>query len=130
MRSDEVHKWYVDFKSPKYSKPERQMNNELLDDVPKTCSARYRAKIGKPTLRLKLKDKIVFPMDVCPHCGGSSTFHAFVLSHKNVVDNVWNTKTIKSEKGRFYAKFDYCFNCHKEFMIEAFLHEVDEDADN
>lgn len=89
-------------------------------------SARYtkigtivKTELGKNSF--KLKDKIVFPVNVCPHCGSKATFHRIIQESGDLTGNVWDATGREEERGMVRMKFDYCLDCHKEFLMELYI---------
>jgi hypothetical protein len=89
-----------------------------------------------PRETLILRDKIIYEIR-CSHCGSQSTFHSFIQLHEKrgcKVDNVWRFKQYKSfneDKTKTYcfsAKYDFCFDCQQEFLIECFLYDIDREV--
>lgn len=109
-----------------FTRPRFSISNEQLDRIESNNSARY-SKTKKGALVedggfvYEVVDKIVFPINHCPHCHGSSTWHAWIQSHGDILDNVWMYVRKIEENGRSVMKIDYCFDCQKEFVIEMFL---------
>ena len=109
---------HADFKRPK---TEQRTEWDIKSKRKKRCSAR-EIPIGEvQTKKWKLLDKIVEPIIECAHCGSNSTYHAWVQKHGDLIGNVYSAKREKEEKGQMLMKFDYCFDCQREFLIEAFL---------
>ena len=71
--------------------------------------------------RIKIVDKVIMPINKCPHCRSKNTFHKRCQKNGDIHDNVWRVEVKDSEEGRVFAKFDYCFACSKEFLIEMFF---------
>lgn len=107
----------------------KEISHEFLDDDKNNDGGSGRftkigstAKIGQDTFRLR--DKIVYPVDVCPHCSSEFTYHRFIgAENDNLVGNVWKSEQRSSDRGLACTKFDYCLDCFKEFLIELFLWE-------
>lgn len=60
----------------------------------------------------------IMPVNKCPHCKSKNTYHATVGNNNNVwkfEESYLNIFTTLSKK------WDFCFKCHKEFLIEAYL---------
>ena len=91
-------------------------------------SARTRMRIGA-VFRKKFKffqcvDKIIFKINLCPHCGKKNTFHKRQQSDSSrQYDNVYRTFVSSSIKSMVFHKLDYCLNCHKEFHIETYCYK-------
>ena len=76
-----------------------------------------------------LIDKVIYPVNKCPHCQSEATFHRRVQVNGDVTDNIWRTKQPESTAtGRYYAKFDFCFDCHREFMMELYIYKKTKEA--
>lgn len=110
-------------------KAKKEIPHDFLDDDKNNDggSARFTkigstTKVGQDTF--KLKDKIVYPVDFCSHCGSEFTYHRFIgAENDNIVGNVWRSEQRLSDRGFIFSKFDYCLDCFKEFLIELFLWE-------
>ena len=69
-------------------------------------------------------DKVIYPVNVCPHCKSEATFHRRVQVNGDVTDNIWRVKESASmEKGRYYAKLDFCLDCSSEFLVELYIYK-------
>lgn len=75
-------------------------------------------------MQLILVDKVIFPIDKCPHCKSAMTFHSRMGKHGLHCSNVWDSRYFGDPvNGGATAsvKMDYCLDCHKEFMIEMYI---------
>ena len=94
-------------------------------------SARTKIKLGsifrKKLTFFKCVDKIIFKIDVCPHCKSGNTYHKRRLIGNweglGYCDNVYRSKQTESTASLSFHKIDYCLDCHKEFSIEIFCYE-------
>jgi len=68
-----------------------------------------------------LKDKIVYPVNICPHCESKATFHRTIQEDGDIVGNVWRINRSINPNGFIIKKFDYCLDCHKEFLFELYV---------
>lgn len=82
-------------------------------------SARYNTWTGD-TKGLRLIDRIIFPINICPNCGSEETFHAR-MQYLNIDSNVWRTSKVTEEGMIRFVKYDMCLSCHQEFFIEIYL---------
>lgn len=103
----------------------RQLNNEKLIGNPKE-SGRY-TKLGKINERgedvYRLVDKIIYTIDVCPFCNKTNTFHKRMMDGGCRIGNVWRMDKVDCDSYYVLKKFDFCFNCVKEFIIEIYCWE-------
>lgn len=110
------------------TKAKKEIAHEILDKDENSdkVSARY-TKVGSHTqisgMPFKLKDKIIYPINVCPHCSSEATYHRRIQESGDVVGNVWQAREGQSQTGYVLMKFDYCLDCHKEFLIELYVWE-------
>lgn len=74
-----------------------------------------------PKAFFELKDKVIYPINECPHCGSRATFHRRIQESGDVTGNVWSGQWITGDKGLDFRKLDYCLDCHKEFLIELYV---------
>lgn len=72
---------------------------------------------------LKVIDKVIYPINECPHCNSKATFHRRIQEGGDIAGNVWRDWQTKGPKGYAYMKFDFCLDCHKEFLIELYVFE-------
>lgn len=106
----------------------RELSEKELSELKNgdNVSARYR-EIGFISetngISFRLADKVIYPINECPHCDSKSTFHRRVQESGDIVGNVWRDWQIVGSKGYYYAKLDYCLDCHKEFLIELYIFE-------
>ncbi len=68
-------------------------------------------------LNIKCMRKIVLFPKKCPHCKSKNTFHTV----SGIQANVWRFETEESGLWVTHKKFDFCFNCHKEFLLEVYV---------
>lgn len=92
-------------------------------------SGRFSAVIGmklkKGRKMLKLVDKVIFPINVCPKCKSTATYHHRIQQTGDKIDNVWETKRIESDEGNCFVKLDLCLDCGNVFVIEMYMwHKV------
>lgn len=110
-------------------KAKKEIPHEKLDREDNSTSARY-TKIGHKIQvkggNFELVDKVIYPINICPHCGSEATFHRRIQENGDIVGNVWQAKQIESPKGLAYMKFDYCLDCHREFLIELYIYKKEE----
>lgn len=71
-----------------------------------------------------LIDKIIYPVNVCPHCKSNATYHRRLQQHEEVGINIWRTAEDVVDSGRVYKKFDFCLDCHKEFVMEIYIYKT------
>lgn len=71
----------------------------------------------------KVVDKVIYPINECPFCGNKATFHRRIQESGDVAGNVWRMQQANGPKGFASMKFDYCLDCHKEFLIELYVFE-------
>lgn len=71
----------------------------------------------------RLKDKVIYEINLCPHCNSKNTFHNIIQQNEDMTGNVWRAEQFGGERGFDYRKFDYCLDCHKEFLIELYIWE-------
>ncbi len=65
-----------------------------------------------------LLKKIVMAVNKCPFCKSKNTYHAKVPKY-----NVWREETTYlNGYGKLFKKWDFCFKCQREFLIEAYLY--------
>jgi len=69
----------------------------------------------------KLIDKVIYAANICPYCESKATFHRIIQENDDVVGNVWRGDRIGDSKGFIVKKFDYCLDCHKEFLFELYV---------
>ena len=122
----------------KVNKLKRPYNNEELLKLylqsEDRHSARYRTFIGdtrkiavgkrffifKKYTIMELKDKLIYPIDICPYCSSEDTFHKRHLE-KGIAGTCWDTREIWDERGMVtLLKFDYCLYCQRKFLIESY----------
>lgn len=107
-------------------KAKKEISHEELDKGNSSSSARY-TKIGYKEPAgggyVKLIDKVIYPVNICSHCGSKATFHRRVQDGGDIVGNVWRANQSGDSKGLVYKKFDYCLDCHREFLIELYIWE-------
>lgn len=114
-------------------KAKKEIPHEELDKSSDSSSARYK-KIGfRQEVEVKnsdgqvqnvpfiLQDKVIYPINICPYCESEATFHRRIQENGDVVGNVWRAEQIGDPKGFIYRKFDYCLDCHREFLIELYI---------
>jgi len=93
------------------------------------CSARY-TKIGSKAISsqtrrfIALVDKVVYPANICPHCGSKATLHRRMQSNNDLTPNCLDAIVQETEGGIFTIKRDLCLDCHKEFIFEIFIWRV------
>ena len=90
-------------------------------------SGRFSAIIGKTVKtktmgKAKLVDKVIFPINVCPECESTATYHHRIQQTGDQIDNVWEEKRIKSKTGLCYIKMDMCLDCFSVFPIEMYMY--------
>lgn len=74
-------------------------------------------------LGYKLIDKVIMPVNICPHCNSKNTYHKRIQKCGDHMNNVYNYKRIEDQNGKAFFKFDYCFECSKEFLIECLIYK-------
>ena len=88
----------------------------------------FKTQTGQPA---KLVDKVIYPMDICPHCGSKATYHRRMSMHGLPCSNVWSYSIHGLEGGLesigSSEKFDYCLDCHKEFLMELYIFKIPEE---
>src|SRR3990167_9623187 len=102
-----------------------EMKAEELKRPDGNTSGRY-TEVGfiKTYEEFTLIDKVIYPVNVCPHCKSQATFHRRIQVNGDVTDNVWRDKQSAGQSdGKYYAKFDYCLDCHKEFLMELYIYK-------
>jgi len=111
---------------------------DLYSNMEDKHSARYsyilgdkqRIQYGKKYLffknyiDLRLMDKTLYPIDICPYCSSEDTFHKRHLE-RGIAGTCWDTREILDiRKGellvRTLLKFDYCLECQQIFLIESY----------
>lgn len=109
------------------TKPKREIPHEKLERDGDGKSGRYM-KIGTPLElengkgHLMLADKIIFPINECPHCGSKATFHRVIQESGDEGGNVLRESVSRGEKGgHAFVKYDYCLDCFREFIIEIYV---------
>jgi len=64
------------------------------------------------------KRKITMPTNKCPFCKSTNTWHKICKTQHSV----WRFETVRFDKvTELYKKWDFCFKCQREFLIEAFV---------
>ena len=114
-------------------KAKNEISHEELDVSGDGSSARY-VKIGsKDQIQFKysdgkvqdasfaLQDKVIYPINICPHCNSKATFHRRIQENQDIIGNVWRSEQVIDPGGMVTKKFDYCLDCHKEFLIELYI---------
>lgn len=110
---------------------------ELADNEIVNCfrskdnlSARYRMKLGDIVkhkrwkwIGFMLHDFVIMPINTCSHCCSTNTFHKRVQQGGDKVDNVYRTRSTKGKQFRIYEKWDLCFECQHEFLIEMYMYQ-------
>ena len=79
--------------------------------------------ISKRFINLTLTNKFIMKINVCPYCKSHNTFHKRVQDTGDKIDNVWRIERhgkLKINNSYGCKKWDYCFNCEREFLIEFF----------
>lgn len=71
----------------------------------------------------ELVHKILMPINTCPRCDSHNTYHIHIQNWGDITDNVWRSERLIEGKSMRYRKWDYCFDCHKEFLIEMFCYK-------
>ena len=71
----------------------------------------------------KLIDKVIYPINECSFCDSKATFHRRIQESGDMAGNVWRDWQTTGPKGYTYMKFDYCLDCHREFLIELYVFE-------
>ena len=71
---------------------------------------------------LSLLDTIAFKSEYCPFCKSDNTFHARVCRNglSDQIDCVWRKRKEYTNISIITKKFDFCFECRKEFLMECF----------
>lgn len=116
-------------------KSKNEISHDELDKNEDKTSTRY-VKIGTtqilqmrdPDGQVKsvsflLRDKVIYEINVCPHCHSKATFHRRAQEGGDITGNVWRAEQFFGEKGYDFRKFDFCLDCHKEFLIELYVWE-------
>ena len=119
----------------------KELTGKQLESDTDFHSARFATKIGdiiviehrfKKTA-LQCVDKVIMPIDICPHCKSKNTFHSrcqkinsitFRNNEGTKFGNVWDTRTINTPEYRIFAKYDYCFECSRTFLIEMYFYKI------
>lgn len=64
----------------------------------------------------------------CPYCvekprdNEKYSFHKLIQGKMNIIDNCWRIeKRIQGDGSLITSKWDFCFRCQKEFLIEVFI---------
>lgn len=83
----------------------------------------YPVKMGLKCYRLV--HKIIMPINECLHCSSDNTYHKHIQDNSDVTDNVWRSEELTPKRSvgsghRRFRKWDYCFDCYQEFLIEMF----------
>lgn len=108
VKREESHKWTINEFDPV--------------EHPDAHNSDRQKPIGYGSLRA-LIDKIVLPINKCPHCKKDRTFHKWIQSHSDLIGNCWRFEVRDEPKGVLHIKWDFCLNCQREFLIEIFLFE-------
>ncbi len=115
------------------TKAKKEIPHEELDKNEDKKSARYIKIDSEQQVQVKgtdgkelsipfvLIDKVIYEINVCPHCGSNATFHRRIQETGDVTGNVWQVQQFGNENGFDYRKFDYCLDCHKDFLIELYI---------
>lgn len=85
-------------------------------------SARYNSRIGmkKELKYMMLMDRIIFPINICPRCKSTNTFHRR-MQDRGIANNVWKTDRKPEGDMTIFSKYDLCLSCQKEFFIEIYV---------
>ena len=77
----------------------------------------------KVPYRLELAEKFIMRINFCPHCKSKNTYHKRVQMNGDKVGNVWLMERwgeLKHDSSYGTKKWDFCFNCGSQFLIEMF----------
>ncbi len=80
-----------------------------------------------PNLKMVLVDKIVYPSFKCPFCHGSDTYNKRMQRGglcAQGVSNVWRVSRELQGLTHFTKKYDFCFTCAREFLLEGFVWQI------
>ncbi len=114
------------------TKAKNEIPHEELDKNEDKNSARYIKLGSKNVIKMNrdsgeivdapivLIDKVIFPINKCPYCGSEVTFHKRIQENGDM-GNVLKTANSFGSEGYTYIKYDYCLDCHKEFIIEVYI---------
>lgn len=106
-------------KAIKQKRPYTDDELEDLYDSKDESSGRYMTRIG--TIKeMKLLDKIIFPINTCPHCKSNETFHERMQT-KNIEKNVFRESSEVAGLIRRLEKWDLCLKCQRQFLIEVYI---------
>jgi len=104
------------------TKSKKEISHKTLDKKKDRMkfSARYTP-IGTRIKNLMLVDKVIYPINICPHCKSHATFHRRVQENGDIIGNCWAGKKEKTKEGSVSMKFDYCLDCQRSFLIELYI---------
>lgn len=103
------------------------LTQEYLDSINDPTSGRHKAKLGDTVILgfrvYKLVDKICYPVNKCPSCGSTNTYHHRIQRMQDVVGNCWNAVIHRPGNGAEHhlRKFDLCLDCRYEHLLETFI---------
>lgn len=103
------------------TKAKKEISHKQLDNNKRSKSARSQYKIGKLYEHGQLIDKIIYPINICPKCKSKATFHRRMQENDDFVPNVWDRKIAGNGDNTYISKFDYCLDCHSQFLIELYI---------
>lgn len=102
-------------------KAKKEISHKKLDNDKRSKSARTTHKIGRTYQGMKLIDKIVYPINICPKCGSKATFHRRMQENNDFIPNVWDSRVEEYNDSFYTVKFDYCLDCHNSFIMEMYI---------
>ncbi len=121
------------------SKSKKEIPHEELDKKKDgdNISARYRPidSIQQISVRgsdgqiqnvnFKIKDKVVYEPNFCPHCENENTYHRRIQQSGDMTGNIWRHEQFHNPQLTAITslKFDFCLDCRKEFLMEMFIFE-------
>lgn len=114
-------------------KPKKRKKTIKLFDLSQVGSAYEHIPIGAKMIKLGVVYELVAKWRMapywhkCPYCGNHKTWHQEVTQH-GVLMNVYRTESRYfpgKDRTQFMtgSKFNLCFRCGREWMMEMFLHK-------
>lgn len=109
-------------------KSKKPIPHEELDKLNDGGSARYKSLgyieqiAGVP---FKLKDKVIYEINICPYCDGNNTYHDRIQKNGDIIGNVWRMEQFQNPQSSAFVsmKYDFCLDCRRDFVIEIYIFE-------